>query len=167
MSLRWLGALVLTGAFFLAGLRGSRRLKAAARFAEELCLAMELLALELGQDRPPLPELLRRLANSAPGAGGRWFAALAGAVEGCPDESFRALWERELAAFPAAQREVLYPLGAVLGRFSAPEQTAAVRSAERRLERLAAQAREKSRSCGRLYIGLSAALGAAVSVMLL
>lgn len=165
--MRFLGAALLTAAFTLTGVAGAGRLKTRAKDLEELALTMELLGFELGCFQAPMPELSRRLAATAPARGAALFSRLAALGELRPDLCFSEHWALALRELEAPERSCLLPLGNVLGRYEAADQKAAAEACRCRLESLAGQAKEKHGRSGRVYIGLAACLGAAVSVMLL
>lgn len=165
--LRGLGALLLTAAGLMSGVAAAGKLRRQHRELEELAQAMALMALELEGFQLPLPELCAGLARTAAGAGGELFRRLEGLLDRLSEERFSGLWEEAAAPLSPAARQCLMPLGCVLGRYGAAEQAGAVRHCRQQLLLQAARAEELSRRNGRLYIGLSACLGAALAVMLL
>ncbi len=166
-AVKLLGAALVTLASLLGGGEAARRLKRRSEALEELAFGLGLLGFELESFRRPLPELCRHLSGQAPGAAGQLFERLCQGLEQQPGESFSGLWQKALGPLKGPERALLLPLGAVLGRYGAPEQRRALSLCQTRLEELAAEARERHRRNGRLYLGLGAALGAGISLMML
>lgn len=166
-AVRLLGALLVTLAGLGAGGEAARRMKRRGQSLEELAFALGLLAFELESFCRPLPELCCRLSGETKGAAGTLFAGLCRAMAADKNAGFSACWQEALAPLGAAERELLLPLGSVLGRYGADEQRQALLLCRRRLEEMAAEARETYRRSGRVCVGLGAALGAGLSLMML
>lgn len=160
------GALLLTASGLAAGLYAARQGYIRLSLCRSLCQMLRLISFQLERFLTPLPELFSALAGQVPGGAGTLCAAVAAKLEN-PGESFSDIWSRALEALPGEEREILLPLGQVLGRYAAAEQIAAVTAALRDMTALAdtlgGQLREKSR----VYIGLATAGGAMLAVLLL
>ncbi len=154
-------------ASLLGGAKAARRQKRRGESLAELAFGLGLLGFELESFQRPLPELCRRLAGQAPGAAGALYRCLCRAMDESPGAGFADCWQAALAELRAPERALLGPLGGVLGRYGAAEQRQALSLCRERLEELAAEARESYRRSARLYIGLGAALGAGISLMML
>ena len=72
-----------------------------------------------------------------------------------------------LGELPDRERDILLPLGQVLGRYGAQEQMRALTLCRRDMERARDEARARVRERGSVYAGLSAAAGAICAVLLL
>lgn len=163
----FLGAALFTLAWTLAGCGAAARLRARARTVSELCRMVELLRFELARFAPPMPELFSYLARTAPGAGGKISQTLADSLDRLGDEEFSALWERALDGLSGPEREAMTALGRVLGRYGAQEELAAADVCRERLTALSSETERTAKERGRLYVGLSAAVGAVASVLML
>ena len=165
--MRLTGAALLTGAGLLAGLLAARALGAKARRREELCRLLALLAYELGRFHTPMPALFAALSAQSEGAGKELCRRMENGLTFLGEKTFSQIWTEALVYLPERERDILKPLGQVLGRYGTEEQLrsadACLRAMEQARDEAAVAAREKSR----LYIGLSAAGSAALSVLLL
>lgn len=160
------GALLLTAAGLGAGILASRRSYARLKLCRSLCQMLRLISFQLERFLTPLPELFSALSGQVAGGAEAICAAVAAALRE-PGGSFASAWSGALDALPPREKEILLPLGAVLGRYAAAEQTDAVAAALRDMtaleDSLGRQLGEKSR----LYIGLSTASGAMLAVLLM
>lgn len=160
-----LGAALLAAAGVMAGLYGAGSLKRQARRARELARLLELMLFELERFRTPLPALFSALSDRADGAAAELCgrAALAMRAE---DVRFCDAWAFACRALSPAERELFLPLGSILGRYGAQEQTAALTAALGETRRygdgLCAALSEKCRLC----VGLSSACGLLAAVLL-
>lgn len=164
--MKFFGAFLLTTAGLAAGICAARRGYARLALCRSLCQMLRLISFQLERFLTPLPELFAALTGQVSGGAETLCAAVAAGLEE-PGESFSSIWGRALEALPGEEREILLPLGQVLGRYGAAEQIAAVTAALRDMTALAdalgGQLREKSR----VYIGLATAGGAMLAVLLL
>jgi Stage III sporulation protein AB (spore_III_AB). len=163
----FLGAALFTLAWTLVGCGAAARLRARARTLWELCRMMELLRFELARFAPPMPELFAQLGKTAPGAGGEISRRLYDSLNRLGDEEFSDLWERALGDLSGPERETMAALGRGLGRYGAQEELAALDVCRERLMDLSGEAERTAKERGRLYVGLSAAVGAVASVLML
>ena len=126
---------------------------------------LALMEFELARFRTPLPELFTALGERLEEPAGFFCRALgAGLWAGQP---FPALWARAAAEIGGPEGESLAPLGRVLGRYGAEEQTAALASCRGELEEYGELLRRLARERSRLYIGVGAAGGVMLAVLLL
>lgn len=160
-----LGAALIAAAGLMAGLRASRGERRKTLSAEGLCRLLELMIFELERFQTPLPELFSSLAERTDGTASALCsrAALALGAEGA---RLCQAWAFACAALPAAEREFMLPLGGVLGRYGAQEQTAALRSALAEARRYSGGLRAGLAEKSRLYIGLTTAAGLLAAVLL-
>lgn len=163
--MRVLGGALLALAGLWSGLLARDGLRRSARRCGGLCRMLELLGYELERFRTPLPELFSALSRSADGEA----AALCGAVAEELDRGgrFSGAWARGTEPLPPPERDILRPLGDILGRYGAEEQTAAVESALRRMEDLRRTRERTLRDRGRVCVGMCSGLGLMLAVLLL
>lgn len=162
----WLGALLVTAAGFCMGLSGSRELGNTVRRREQLCWLLERLAGELESFNSPLPELFGALEHSFDGELRLLCRHVAEGITGAV-EPFGLIWAGALAYLPRLERQMLLPLGSVLGRYGTAEQLPAIFRCRREMERALQEARDRRRELGRVYIGLGTAGGLMLAVLLI
>lgn len=162
----WLGAALVAAAGVMTGVCAVREERRKTREAESVCRLLELMIFELERFATPLPELFSSLAGRTEGCAaalcGR--AALALETEGT---RFGAAWRFACAALPDETRDILLPLGEVLGRYGAQEQTAALGAALDEARRYGGALRAGLAQKSRLYMGLSAGVGLLAAVLLI
>ena len=151
-----MGAVLLAagGAWF--GFQAAAGLRQRVWALRDLAAGLALLERELELNAPPLPELMARLAESAPGAARTLFRRCISEEE----RPFAQTWSRAVEAQPALHqedRQMLAPLGQSLGRYDIPAQVQAVSAVRRTLEEAIAQAEHCRDRQGRVYqvLGLS------------
>ena len=165
--MEWLGALMVACAGAVFGLLGAGELEKTVRRREELCWFLDRLSGELEGFCRPLPELFGYLGTLCTGKSGelcRWAAECLLAPE---REPFEVVWERASEHLPRRERQILLPLGRVLGRSSVETQLPAITLCRREMERALSEAREKRRDMSRVYIGLGTAGGVMLAVLLI
>jgi len=157
--MRFLGAILVAAGCAGVGVHAAMELKARVGLLRRLCAGLEVMERELSLGRTPLPELLEGLEEEL------FRAAARGLAQGL---GLRRAWDGALDAssLPPEDREVLRPLGRVLGRYDAPGQEESVEHVRRDLERRLAQAREESSRLGRMYAALGVTAGIFLAVML-
>lgn len=152
------GAALLTaaGALLGRGLLDPARRRAA--LLRSLAAGLGRLADGLSLLRP-LPELLAALD------GRPFFPALA---EPCAAGELERAWHAAALALPlgAEEREALAELGSVLGRYGAERQIGEMELVRRRLDAAAAAEEEALKTRARPSVGLGAAAGAMLAIML-
>ena len=126
--MRLLGCGLLAGAGLWSGILAARRVSEEAERCGAWCRMLELMSFELERFRTPLPELFASLSDRLVGAPGRLCAAVSAGLA-AESSAFLFVWRRAVCELPAPEREILRPLGDVLGRFGAEEQTAALAAA--------------------------------------
>ena len=164
--MRLLGGGLVAGAGVWLGLLAARELHRSAALCRELCRMLELMEFELDRFRTPLPELFASLAGRLGGLPGELCAAAAaGLSEG--KRSFAEVWRAAAMCVPAAEREILLPLGDVLGTFGAEEQAAGIAAAASRMQALEAERQSNLRDRTRLCFGLFSTGGVLLAVLLM
>lgn len=166
----WGAALILT-ACLGAGLLRTASVRRRMETLRGLCGALELAEGELETRLTPLPELVRLLAGRSSGQTGDFFRLLDASFGFLGAEDFAALWSRAaataLTALSSADREELVRLGQVLGRFELDRQLAALEACVRALRGELEAARVRYPGDRRLSLGLGAAAGALLIVVLM
>ncbi len=163
--MRLCGAFLLAAAGLWCGLAARAGLAGKVKVCGELCRLLELLAFEIGRFQTPLPDFFAERASSFDGAAGDFCRALAGELSN--GGSLSESWLRQTAALPPEEREILRPLGHVLGGYGAEEEVAAVEAALHRLARLRETRARDLREQGRVRVGLCSAAGVMLAVLLL
>ena len=160
-----LGAVLLTASGCGWGLCSSAGLRRELREREELCRMLALATFQLTRFRTPLPELFALLAAQR---SGRASALCAAASEGLSDGmGFGDAWTKACGMLlDRRERELLQPLGSVLGRYGAEEQAAAVESVRAGMEEQCRRARGELGEKCRMRLGLSGAAGVLLAVLL-
>lgn len=164
--MRLWGALLIVSGSGWMGLRAARQLRMRARALRELEQAMAMLGCWLERFCLSTPELARQTARSSSGAGAALLSRWANELEKADERPLSERWTAACASLERPWRDVLEPVGEVLGRFGMQEQCAAVGQAGMQLSRLAQQAEERSRSSGKLFAALGFSLGAIAALVL-
>ena len=159
------GALFLIGAGLLAGILGVKSIRLRADRARKLVNLVELIRFEIERFKTPLPALFSELSGRTDGISaelcGRVFLAMQQ-----EDVIFREAWSFACAILTEPERRILLPLGSVLGRYGAGEQTAALDSALSEMRRYSQRLGDGIREETRLWLGLSVACGLMAAVLL-
>ena len=165
--MRLTGAALLTAAGFLTGLMTVRSLRASERRRGELCRMLELMVFELGHFHTPMPALFVTLAARTDGAAAQVCRQMEDGLVYLGERGFAGIWNGSLAGLPAREREILRPLGPILGRYGTEEQLRAVDACLGAMNEARNEAAAAVREKGRMYMGLWLAGGAALSVLLI
>ena len=165
--LRFVGAVLITGACTLGGFRAAEELSHRARLLEEFALAVQILERELSLFRSPLPLLLSRMAQGRCKQVASFFNNCCAGIE--KGMTFTDVWEEQLKEIPLAEREsgLLQGLAHVLGRYDDRGQVQAAARIRAELEACAARQRQESRTKGRMYRALGATAGGFLVLALL
>ena len=159
------GAVFLMSAGLWGGIAARDALSRDVKRCAELCRLLEILAFEIERFRAPLPEFFAARTSDFEGEAGAICAEMSAALE--KSEAFSNAWEHALRFIRPREREILAPLGSVLGSYGAAEEADAVRSAQMRLSRLRGEYEEALKDRGRVRVGLCSAAGAMLAVLLL
>ncbi len=127
-----------------------------------LCRMLERMELELTHFCTPLPELFEKLEEG--GAQPLCGAVRAGIEAG---GGFAAVWQEALTALPMTERDILTPLGTILGRYGAAEQAAAVAACLARMRGMCEELEAARAEKARVAVGLCAGTGMMLAVLLL
>lgn len=159
------GAVFLSLAGVLCGMAARAELAAGVRRSGELCRLLELLAFEIGCFRMPLPDFFREYAETFEAETGAFCRGIMTGLSG--GESFFHCWTEQAECFPQQEREMLCPLGNILGEYSSEEQVKAVDAVRHRLSELRDERIRTLREQGRIRMGLCSAVGLMLAVLLL
>lgn len=165
--MRLMGAALVCLAGLLLGLGAAGELRADIRRREDLCRMLEGMTFELERFRTPLPELFDTLSRQTGGAAHALCRSVAEAAAELGRVSFSEIWSRGLEMLPAAEGEILRPLGSVLGRYGTEQILPALETCRREMERARAAACVRAEKNSRVYIGLCTAGGLMLGVVLL
>lgn len=158
--------MILSGCAF-CGLRACTQLHVRIAVLEELVHALALMERELSLNRTALPELLQQLAQSSRTEVRKMMETCMVKVE--QGKSFTSAWTDGLAQSGIEQsaRDILRPLGQILGSYDADGQGAAIVRVREELQDYLAHLREETRARKRVYTTLSVTMGGFLVLMLL
>ena len=163
--MRLLGGALLAASGVLCGALSARELRRELAVLDGFLALLDRLSMELARFKTPLPELFSLLAGELDGPASELCrTAAAGLAAGLP---LSPLWRRAAEPLPPELREILLPLGPVLGRYGAEEQAESVLAARERLKNLREEKRRGLRDRTRVRLGVCAAGGALLAVLLL
>lgn len=169
--LQYFGAVLIFTSSLAFGLVYSIGRKKHLETLENMCRALELVHGELAARATPLPELCQLLSNRAKGKAADFFKSLSLALPRLGVEEFSQLWqeaaERELKSLSRAELWDIIALGSIVGRYELSEQLSALRSTICVLQGCKESARSAYPGEKRLGLGLSAASGVLLIVLLL
>lgn len=169
--MRGLGALmIIAGCVTIGGITlHERRVRVETLYA--LCAALRTMRAELITRLAPLPEVFHALAENGAGAAEEFFAALYTDMDALGECGLAAIWQgaclRTLGSLRGDEMAAISALGAQLSLGSAEAAAEAVEACEGVLH--AAYLREKERlpQARRLCIGVPAAAGAMLVILLI
>lgn len=164
--MRSLGALMVVLAGMLMGVRRAAALGHTVRLRSSLCRMLEGMRYELGRFRTPLPELFSALSVPCQGEAAD-LCRRAAELLAAGQMSFSALWEDVLTSLPAREREILVPLGGILGRYGTEEQLAALERCAREMESALREGQERLRERSGVCVGIWTAAGLMAAVVLI
>lgn len=164
--MRPLGAVLIVLAGVLMGLQRAAELRRTVQTRAALCRMLEGLAYELGRFRTPLPEVFSTLCAQSEGAALSLCRAISERMNG-EQAAFSAVWMEAISLLSPREREILAPLGSVLGRYGAEEQLPALERCLREMEELLSEGRERLRERSGVCVGLWAAAGLMAAVVLI
>lgn len=163
--MRLVGCGLLAAAGIWSGLLAAGRVSEEVARCGAWCRMLELMAFELERFRTPLPELFTSLSGRMDGLPASLCRKVSsGLAAGAHD--FRSVWLDAVRDLPAQEREALRPLGEVLGRFGAAEQTAAIEAAREQMNELRRERRSASRDRRKVCFGVLSAGGILLAVLL-
>jgi stage III sporulation protein AB len=160
-----LGAAMMTLAGLLMGQMARRSLRRRVDRRQSLCRMLELLGFELGRFQRPLPGLFQGLGLRLTGQTGQLCILVGEALSrGVP---FPEAWALLLAPLEPEEREILAPLGQVLGCYGAEELLDSVAQCREDMARALSQARRDLQERGKIYMGLSTVGGLMLAILLM
>lgn len=165
------GALLILLGSLLAGRQYALSRRRELRSLTALCAALERMERELSARALPLPELIALLARETAAPANAFFSRLSDGLSALGERSFRELWQdaaqSALSPQSARERDAFCELGAALGRYPLPEQTAAIRRCREELSTRRDACARRLRDDLRLGWGLSASLGFLLWILLI
>lgn len=167
---RLMGAVLVAAGCAWVGFQVSEGMRRRVAELRELARGLALVERELELWAPPLPQLMERAAAHSRGAAQRLFRACYQGLDRLDREDFPTLWRRlveEERSWRGEERELLVPLGELLGRYDGPAQRDGVAAVRARLEELADRAQADCRRQGRVYRALGLSGGAFLVILLL
>lgn len=164
--MRLLGAALVVLAGVLMGLQRAAELRRAVQGRAALCRMLEGLSYELGRFRTPLPEVFSSLCAQCGGEALTLCRAVSESLSG-EQPVFSSAWAEGLSLVPPRERDILAPLGSVLGRYGTEEQLPALERCRREMEELLSEGRERLRERSGVCVGLWTAAGLMAAVVLI
>lgn len=136
---------------------------------DELCASLRLMSAELGTRLRPLPELICELSEKGDSVSG-FYGDIAGRLDFIGETDFSVLWSdavENIQLLSADERETMNRLGAVLGRYELREQLDSIDICLDALTRSVLGLRAEYPCRRRLFLGLSAAAGLMILIILI
>ena len=160
------GALMVMLGGLCLGICGAAELRARARATESALLGLRALEREICGRLTPLSEAAK---NAAASAGTPLMGVFAAELEQRGGEHAAECWAFAAASagLSSRARQIIAPLGPVLGRYDAEEQRKAFTDTIARLAETSGEEREKSRTLGRVSVAMGAGGGLLVVILLL
>lgn len=164
--MRLLGAVLIVLAGVLMGLQRAAALRRTVQDRAALCRMLEGLSYELGRFRTPLPEVFSALCAQSEGVALSLCRAVGDRLNG-EQAAFSVAWAEGISFLSPREREILAPLGCVLGRYGTEEQLPALERCLREMEGLLSEGRERLRERSGVCVGLWTAAGLMTAVVLI
>ena len=165
------GVLLIVLAFLSYALLTLRDKRAAIRSLRDVSAALELLYAELEMHATPLPEAIARSARYSRGNGKALFQNLTVLLLRLGEESFADLWSKAVSQscrqLPSAALDELARLGLSLGRYELSAQLRDIRGCIALLCRTREERARSYPSERRLWLGLSAAAGCFLAILMI
>ena len=168
--IKWIGAILIVGAFSASGISGSLQLARRAKGLSDMLWALQTMKSEILFQLTPLPELCAYLARQAAGETGAFFAGVSETLLREGEDGFYAAWrknEGRLSSLDRDDLELLAETARVLGRYSAEEQAESLSGTIRRFELRRRDAENDRQVKGRLYRVLGTGLGILAVLLLI
>lgn len=165
--MRILGALMIVLSGLLMGLKRAAGLRRDVECRAALCRMLEGLSYELGRFRTPLPEIFSTLCAQSGNEAKTLCSLVSEELSRRETKPFSEIWTSALGFIPLREREILMPLGGVLGRYGTEEQLGALERCRREMEDLLAEGRERLRERSGVCVGLWTAAGLMAAVVLI
>ncbi len=166
-----IGIEAIFSAFFFFSIILIRRKKAEIDCLSELVRGMELMRAELGTRLTPMPELMHMLGDRCNGTVGSFFSAVCSALPLLEENEFSRLWnmaaETYLNGLSKKELDTVKKAGTVLGRYELTEQLAVIDSCRAELKNQEDKLRAAYPESRRLALGLCAAAGSFLIILLL
>ena len=164
------GAALILSASLYTGLLHARTKRQKISCLRDICGALLLMEGELDARLTPMPELICFLAEKTQGQVGAFFSSLSLSMVRLGEEDFASLWRtamKQAVNFVGApEMEELCCLGTVLGQYELDKQLSAIRACISVLRTSMEAAQRKYQDDRRLIMGLPAAIGALLIIVL-
>ena len=166
MLLKILGFVLVTASGGIFGYLKATEMKNHTRILEALHAALGFIKNEIAFRQAPLPRVFLELSGEKPVCVGRLFKNLAQKIEEMP---FLEVWRAEIEALPILPEEknALYPLGEVLGKYDAQKQCAEIDLVRAAFLENIAKSKSREAQKGKNLAGLGLSLGATLAVILM
>lgn len=165
------GVLLIVIAFLSYALLTLRDKHAAIRSLRDVSAALELLYGELEMHETPLPEAIARSVRYSRGDGKNLFQNLTVLLLRLGEESFADLWSKAVSQscrqLPASALDELARLGLSLGRYELSTQLREMRGCIALLCRTREEGERSFPSERRLWLGLCAAAGCFLAILMI
>lgn len=163
--MKLVGCGLLAGAGIWSGILAARQVSDRTARCGMWCRMLELMTFELVRFRTPLPELFASLSGRLEGPAAELCRNVSsGLAPGVSD--LRSVWKDAVRTLPAQESDILRPLGEVLGRFGAEEQTAAIAAAREQMDALWRERQRTSQDRRKVCFGVLSASGILLAVLL-
>lgn len=169
--MKLVGIALIIMAFLTYALLTLRDKRAAIHCLRDVSAALELLYGELEMHAAPLPEAIARAAHFSRGAGKALFQNLTVLLLRLGEESFADLWRKAVQQscrqLPPPSRDEIERLGVSLGRYELSTQLRELRSCISSLCRSREEGERSFPSERRLWLGLCAAAGCFLAILMI
>ena len=166
---KYAGIFMISAACASFGVISVKGMKRHIELLGALCGSLRYISAEIGTRLRPLPALIAELAGRGDAAG-EFYTRLAGKLDSIGEVDFSALWASSLECLTPLSRDelsALRALGDVLGRYELQEQLESIDICIDTLSRSLRALQAQYPDGRRLALGLSAAAGILVLIVLI
>lgn len=169
--MRLLGAALLVAGATAIGLGALRSINGRVKDISGLICGLEGMKRGLASNGESLERMLLSASKGTHGRPGTFFDAVHTGLDSLDGGSFCRLWEETMGQAgllcSGEDLEILSQLGGIMGGCDAEGQLAALEKAIGALNAALEEAKEQSRTTGRLYVTLSASCGVLLAILLI
>lgn len=163
----WGSILVVFGCGYWGWLKGME-LKRKLRYTEGFIRSIETLKREITEKHRLIPQIIIDLGENRKNITSEYFRILAEKMCEDTQESFAQRWEESMRkGFPEELREILAPLGQVLGQFDGNTQGEALDSVLRELRHFKGRQEEENQKKTQVYGAFGVTSGVFLVILLL
>lgn len=167
----WIGAIIIAFAGTAAGLIKARTLTRLDFLYSELTAALGVMKSEISSRAAPMDEIIGVISAGQAEYIDQFTSLLKDGLAHLGENSFCSIWDNAvtvgLRGISARCEFALHSLGGTLGRYEAAEQCAAIDRCTAVISAEQHQLQSGLNSNKRMYIGIGAALGLTVAIMLI